>query len=96
MEQVVQAKKGSHLTMEERRYIAAMNDEGASPYMIAKTLGRASNTIRNELKRETTTVIVGYFEKEKYFLDTGQAKYEKNRKKYAGNIATDGNGRIRG
>lgn len=58
-----------------------MNDEGASPYKIGKVLGRASNTIRNELKRGTTKVIIGYFEKEKYFPDTGQARYEQNRKK---------------
>lgn len=80
-EQVVQAKKGSHLTMEERRYIATMHDEGVSPYKIGKILGRASNTIRNELKRGTTTIITGYLDKEKYFPDTGQAIYEKNRKK---------------
>ena len=58
-----------------------MNDEGASPYKIGKVLGRASNTIRNELKRGTTKVIIGYFENEKYFPDTGQARYEQNRKK---------------
>lgn len=48
---------------------------------IGKLTGRASNTIRNELKRGTTTIILGYYEKEKYFPDTGQAIYEKNRKK---------------
>ena len=62
----VSTKKNSHLTYEERRSIAMLNDEGLSPYKIGKILGRASNTIRNELKRGTTTVIVGYFEKEKY------------------------------
>ena len=77
----VSTKKNSHLTYEERRSIAMLNDEGLSPYKIGKILGRASNTIRNELKRGTTTVIVGYFEKEKYFSDTGQAVYEKNRKR---------------
>ena len=77
----VSTKKNSHLTYEERRSIAMLNDEGLSPYKIGKILGQASNTIRNELKRGTTTVIVGYFEKEKYFSDTGQAVYEKNRKR---------------
>lgn len=74
-------KKGSHLTFEERRKIAVLHAEGMSPYKIGKLLGRASNTIRNELKRGTTTVIVSYFEKERYFPDTGQAVYLKNRKK---------------
>lgn len=71
------ARKGSHLTKEERRVIAALHEEGKSPYAIGKLTGRASNTIRNELKRGTTTIILGYYEKEKYFPDTGQAIYEK-------------------
>ncbi|MCQ5367648.1 helix-turn-helix domain-containing protein [[Ruminococcus] torques] len=75
------SKKGSHLTKEERRIIAVLHEEGRSPYEIGKLTGRASNTIRNELKRGTTTIILGYYEKEKYFPDTGQAIYEKNRKR---------------
>lgn len=75
------AKKGSHLSSEERRKIAMLYDEGLSPYKIGKILGRASNTIRNELKRGTTKMIIGYYEMEKYFPDTGQAIYENNRKR---------------
>lgn len=75
------AKKGSHLTFEERQSVAVLHDEGLTPYKIGKILGRASNTIRNELKRGTITIIAGYYEKEKYFPDTGQAVYEKNRKR---------------
>ena len=74
-------KKGSLLNIEERRMIAILTAEGKSPYAIAKLLGRASNTIRNELKRGTTNIIRGYFEYEGYFPDTGQAVYEKNRLK---------------
>lgn len=74
-------KKGSHLNIEERRMIAILTAEGKSPYAIAKLLGRASNTIRNELKRGTTNIIRGYFEYEGYFPDTGQTVYEKNRLK---------------
>ena len=44
------ARKGSHLTKEERRVIAALHEEGKSPYAIGKLTGRASNTIRNEPK----------------------------------------------
>ena len=73
-------QKGSHLTIEERRQIAVLVGEGWSSYKIAKELGRASNTIRNEIRRGTTKVIINYYEKEKYFPDTGQAVYEKNRK----------------
>lgn len=46
------SKKGSHLTKEERRIIAVLHEEGRSPYEIGKLTGRASNTIRNELKEE--------------------------------------------
>ena len=68
-------KKGTHLTKEERRIIAVLHEEGKSPYAIGKLTGRASNTIRNELKRGTTTIILGYYEKEKYFPDTGPVSY---------------------
>ena len=52
-------KKGSHLNIEERRQIAILDKEGWSPYKIAKKLKRASNTIRNELKRGTVKQVVG-------------------------------------
>ena len=65
------SKKGSHLTKEERRIIAVLHEEGRSPYEIGKLTGRASNTIRNELKRGTTTIILGYYEKEKSCTDSG-------------------------
>ncbi len=74
-------RKGSHLTMGERRQIAMLLDEGLTPYKIAKEIGRALNTVLNELKRGTVKVIVGCYEKEKYFPDTGQIIYEKNRQK---------------
>lgn len=74
-------RKGSHLSEDERKQISVLLGEGCSPYKIGKILGRASNTIRNEIKRGTTTVIINYFEKKKYFWDTGQAVYQKNRKK---------------
>ena len=55
-------KKGSHLNIEERRQIAILDKEGWSPYKIGKKLKRASNTIRNELKRGTVKQVVGYQE----------------------------------
>lgn len=63
-------KKGSHLNIEERRQIAILDKEGWSPYAIGKKLKRASNTIRNELKRGTVKQMVGYQELEIYFPDT--------------------------
>ena len=67
------ARKGSHLTEDERNRIAMLLNEGWSPYKIGKELGRAANTIRNEIKRGTTTIFFKYFEKTGYFPDTGQA-----------------------
>ena len=69
-------KKGSHLNIEERRQIAILDKEGWSPYKIAKKLKRASNTIRNELKRGTVKQVVGYQELEIYFPDTGDIVYK--------------------
>lgn len=51
-------KKGSHLSEEERKKIALLLKEGMSPYKIGKELGRAANTIRNEIKRGTTHICV--------------------------------------
>lgn len=69
-------KKGSHLNIEERRQIAILDKEGWSPYAIGKKLKRASNTIRNELKRGTVKQMVGYQELEIYFPDTGEIVYK--------------------
>ena len=74
-------KKGSHLSEEERKKIALLLKEGMSPYKIGKELGRAANTIRNEIKRGTTTILFNYYEKTGYFADTGQAVYLKNRER---------------
>ena len=73
-------KKGSHLNIEERRQIAILDKEGWSPYAIGKKLKRASNTIRNELKRGWVKQMVGYQELEIYFPDTGEIVYKKHRK----------------
>ena len=51
MDKKKESRKGKHLSFEERRQIALLVQEGYSAYKIAKLLGRASNTIRNELKR---------------------------------------------
>jgi hypothetical protein len=50
-------RKNKHLNAFERGQIAALYNEGFSPYAIGKRLRRASNTIRNELKRGTVLQI---------------------------------------
>lgn len=45
--------KQKHLNFEERMTIQIRLKDGYSPYKIAKELNRASNTIRNEIKRGT-------------------------------------------
>ena len=72
--------KGKHLTLEERKSIAALHGQGKSPYKIGKILCRASNTIRNELRRGTVSQVVNeYHEINMYFPDTGEMIYRKNR-----------------
>lgn len=74
-------RKNKHLTPIERGQIAALHSQGLTPYRIGKILHRASNTIRNELKRGTTTIIKRKYEKMEYFPERGQAIYERNRKR---------------
>lgn len=75
---LMEDRKGKHLNEMERGQIAALDKQGLSPYKIGKILGRAANTIRNELRRGTVKVIDGYFEKERYYPDAGQKVYEWN------------------
>lgn len=74
-------RKNKHLKSYERGQIQLLHSEGMSAYAIAKRLGRASNTIRNELKRGTVSQIKGNKTVEVYFPDVGQSVYESNRKK---------------
>lgn len=74
------SRKNKHLNPFERGQIQLLNAEGFTPYAIGKRLGRASNTIRNELKRGTVTQIKGNKTVAVYYPDAGQTIYEKNRK----------------
>ena len=75
-------RKHKHLNEIERGQISILKAQGMSAYRIAKIMGRAENTIRNELKRGTDTVIVrGYIKKNLYIPQRGQAIYERNRKR---------------
>lgn len=73
-------RKNKHLNAYERGQIQLLTADGLTPYAIGKRLGRASNTIRNELARGTVTQIKGHKEIEIYYPDTGQTVYENNRK----------------
>ena len=46
-------RKGQHLLAEGRHEIEVRLKDGWSPYRIAKHLGRAYNTIKNEIARGT-------------------------------------------
>ena len=72
--------KHKHLTFEERVIIQTRLKDGYSPYKIAKELGRASNTIRNEIARGTVSQIVNGHKVQVYFADTGETIYINNRK----------------
>ena len=74
------SRKNKHLSAFERGQIELLHYEGLSPYAIGKRLGRASNTIRNELKRGTVFQIKGNRTVMIYYPDTGQLVYESNRK----------------
>lgn len=74
------SRKNKHLNAYERGQIALLHSQGKTPYMIAKLLKRASNTIRNELKRGTVPQIKGNKTVMIYFPEAGQASYDRNRK----------------
>ena len=72
-------RKNKHLNAFERGQIQLLNVEGLTPYAIGKRLGRASNTIRNELKRGTVVQVKANKVITRYYPDTGQTIYERNR-----------------
>ena len=79
-ENTIQNRKNKHLSPFERGQIAALHKAGHSNRDIARRLGRAHQTIANELKRGTTTQLkTGRTPYTAYFAETGQAVYERNR-----------------
>ena len=50
-------RKGKHLSFEEHVVIQTRLKDGWTPNRIAGELGCASNTVRNEIKRGTVTMI---------------------------------------
>lgn len=74
------SRKNKHLSDFERGQIELLHNKGYSAYRIAKELGRASNTIRNELKRGTVFQIKNEKMVQVYYPDTGKTVYDINRK----------------
>ncbi len=73
--------KGKHLTMDNRRLIDRWKNENMSNREIAGLLGKAPQTINNEVKRGTTLQQVrkGLYKKV-YSADYAQTVYQTNRK----------------
>ena len=53
----LESRKNKHLNEYERGKIELLHTQGLTPYAIGKILNRASNTIRNELRRGTVPQI---------------------------------------
>lgn len=75
----INSRKQKHLNYKERVKIQIRLTDGWSAYRIAKELGRASNTIRNEIKRGTVPQVKQGKRVMMYFADTGEAIYNKHR-----------------
>lgn len=71
--------KNKHLLLCHRVVIELRLKDGHSAYKIAKELGCAANTIRNEIRRGTVAQIRQGKRIQVYFADVGQRKYEANR-----------------
>lgn len=68
-------RKGKHLSYEERVVIQTRLKDGWNPNRIAREIGCALNTVRNEIKRGTVALYSGTVLRCK--VKTGQAAYEK-------------------
>lgn len=71
-------RKGQHLKYEDRVTIQLRLKDGWSPSQIAKEIGCAPNTVRNEISRGTVKLYNGRIQR--YKAKTGQEVYEANRK----------------
>lgn len=70
-------QKGKHLSYEERILIQIRQKDGWSANKIAKEIGCAPNTVRNELQRGTVSLYHGRVQR--YKAKAGQAAYEQHR-----------------
>ena len=75
---ITEHRKGQHLLAEERHEIEVRLKDGWSPYRIAKHLGRAVNTIKNEIARGTVYLYNGKVAR--YKAKVGEHRYKENRR----------------
>lgn len=73
----IEHRKGQHLSFEHRVLIQIRLKDGWNPNKIAKEIGCAPNTVRNEIKRGTVVLYKGNILR--YKATAGQATYEQNR-----------------
>lgn len=71
-------EKGQHLTYENRIEIQLRLKDGWTNAQIAKEIGCAYNTIKNEIARGTVSMYNGHVKR--YKADAGQAAYGENRR----------------
>lgn len=71
-------RKGAHLTFAERVIIQTRRKDKWSLRRIARELGCAVNTVRNEVRRGNVLLYNGKVER--YRAEDGQAAYDANRK----------------
>ena len=80
-----QKKKYTHLNLDDRKNIERWLQEKKSKAEIARLLDRDRSTIHREIKKGTTIQLknINGYQREvtQYFASTGQAIYDKNRKK---------------
>ena len=70
-------RKGQHLLAEERHEIEVRLKDGWSPYRIAKHMGRAYNTIKNEIAKGTVYLYYGKIAR--YKAKAGEQQYKESR-----------------
>jgi IS30 family transposase len=76
----LQPRTFTHLSIDERREIKTLLDDGASYRHISRQLKRSVSTISTEIKQGTTVQRLSNGKTvKKYFPDLGEREYEKNR-----------------
>ena len=70
-------EKGQYITFKHRVLIQTRLKDGWSPNKIAKEIGCAPNTVRNEIKRGTVSLYKGTILR--YKATAGQDTYDRNR-----------------
>ena len=70
-------QKSKHLTYENRMTIQIRLKDGWTPYRIAREIGRACNTVHNEIKRGQVALYRGKIIR--YKASAGQATYDEHR-----------------